>query len=147
MKFSTYILLMLLLILNSCKKDKITYSEIPEIEFLSVSPQVVTEFEDDLTFTIKYLDGDGDLGENNPDVVNLFLSDQRINITHEFRINQLSPSGSSIPIAGQLNVVLKGLGITDGSIQQAATFSIYVVDRAGNVSNTVVSNPVTIKKP
>ena len=136
-----------LLFISSCKDEEITYSEVPSLEFVSVTPLVVNEFQDELEFVIKYIDGDGDLGENDPNVVNLFLKDERINITHEYRISQLSPSGSSIPIAGNLRVVLESVGITDGTMLQTASFSIYMVDRAGHTSNVVLSPPVTIRKP
>ena len=57
--------------------------------------------------------------ENNSQLV-----DNRIGITHEYRISQLAPTGSSIATEGNLNVVLQNIVITDSSTQQNATFSI-----------------------
>ena len=129
--------------LAACKKaDEI--GPIPEIEFISVTPQNVQEYTDSLVFTIKYRDGDGDLGENDPDAENFFLADSRNNVIYKFRIPQLAPDNSSIIIEGNLNVTLANTAIIDGSASQTFTYSIHLKDRAGNQSNTVVTLPVTV---
>ncbi|NNC84646.1 MAG: hypothetical protein HKN75_01105 [Bacteroidia bacterium] len=135
------------LLVIGCEEDKTTYDPVPEIGIVSVSPVVANEFQDDITVVLSYIDGDGDLGENDPNVNNLFITDNRINITQAFRIPQLSPSGSEIALQGQLDVIIPGTGITDGSNQQQATFTLYVKDRAGNESNRVTTQFITIKKP
>ncbi len=111
------------------------------------SPSNANEYTDAVVIRISYTDGDGDLGENNASVKNCFVTDNRIGITSTYRIQQLSPDGSSIPIKGLLDIELGGQGITDGSTQQSVTFSLYLVDRAGHRSNTVSSEPITIRKP
>jgi hypothetical protein len=129
--------------LVACKKaDEI--GPIPEIEFVSVTPGNIQEYADSLVFTIKYRDGDGDLGENTSDAENFFLADSRNNVIYKFRIPQLAPDNSSIIIEGNLNVTLANTAIIDGSASQTFTYSIYVKDRAGNQSNTVVTSPVTV---
>ncbi len=129
--------------LVACKKaDEI--GPIPEIEFVSVTPGNVQEYADSLVVTIKYRDGDGDLGENTSGAENFFLADSRNNVIYKFRIPQLAPDNSSIIIEGNLNVTLANTAIIDGSNSQTFTYSIYVKDRAGNQSNTVVTSPVTV---
>lgn len=145
-KISGLIILYFLTIIVSCKKEPTEISDVPEITFVSVTPNAVKEFQDSLIFTISYKDGDGDLGEKSPDVKNLFLTDSRIGITYSYRIQQLAPDGANIAIQGNLNTVLKNIAITDSSNQQQATFSIYVIDRAGNKSNTINSSVVMISK-
>jgi hypothetical protein len=136
---------MISFLLSSCKKDDSSeMSSVPEIEMVSVTPLQPKEYSDSIVFTIRYKDGDGDLGENDPDVKNLFLTDNRIGITHQYRIQQLAPSGATIAIEGNLNVVLNNLVITDSSATQNANFSIYVKDRAGNKSNVITSPTITI---
>ena len=132
----------------SCKKDTTeTFSDTPSITLDGVSPQQVKAYQDSLVFTVSYTDGNGDLGENDPDVSNLFLTDNRINVTHAFRIPQLAPDGADIPIEGTLSVVLKGIILTDTTqAQETVNFSVYVKDRAGNSSNTVSSGNVTVVK-
>ena len=133
---------------SSCKKDEPVpvppvYSEVPEISFVSVSPTTVSAYGEPLTFTISYQDGDGDLGENSSNARNLYLTDNRFGITYPFRISQLAPSSSSIIIEGELRIILDNAGIT-GTVPQSATFSIYVVDRAGHTSNTVTTSAITV---
>lgn len=128
---------------SSCKKDDAISSNIPAIELVSVSSNNISEG-DPLTFRIKYTDGDGDLGENNANAHNLFLTDNRVGVTYEYRIQELAPSGSSLIIRGNLDVVLNTTAITNGSNSQNVTYSIYVKDRAGNQSNTVTTSDITI---
>lgn len=128
----------------SCKKGEEALSDVPSIQFVSVTPETATQFSDSLTFVIGYEDGNGDLGSNDPDVKNLFLTDSRNNVTYQFRIKELSPANSDIAIKGNLSVVLDNVGLTNGTAAETATFSLYVVDRVGNQSNTVESTLVTI---
>ncbi len=131
--------------LAGCKKEEDVPDPAPALEFVSVTPTSATEFSDSLVFTIHYTDVDGDLGENNPDVKNLFLTDNRIGIQYAYRVQQLAPSGADITISGNLQVVLNTIARTDTSVaQETATFTIYMKDRAGHVSNSVVSPVITI---
>ena len=139
-------LLLVVLIFSSCKKDEYGLSVVPELTFESISPTSIEEFGGPITFNISYQDGDGDLGENDPNVKNLFLQDQRNGITYEYRIQELAPQGADIAIIGTIDIVLNTTSITDGSNEQEATFDIYAIDRAGNSSNTITSTPLTIYK-
>jgi len=129
--------------LASCEKDKPVYSEVPEIAFVSASPSSVSAYGEPITFVISYQDGDGDLGENSSDAHNLYLTDNRFGITYPYRISELAPSSSALIIKGQLRIILDNAGIT-GAASQSATFSIYVMDRAGHSSNTVTSSAITV---
>ncbi len=144
MQFKFLYIIVFSLLLASCKKDESSISDVPAIEFVSATPASVVEFQDKLIFTISYTDGNGDLGENSSSVKNLFLTDSRNNVMYKYRISQLAPDGSSIAIKGTLSVELNNTGITDGSNSQTFTYSIYVVDRAGNQSNSVSTTPVTV---
>ena len=139
-------LLLVVLIFSSCKKDEDGLSVVPQLTFESISPTSIEEFGGPITFRISYQDGDGDLGENNPNVKNLFLQDQRNGITYEYRIQELAPQGTDIAIIGTIDIVLNTTSITDGSNEQEVTFDIYAIDRAGNSSNTITSSPLTIYK-
>jgi hypothetical protein len=145
-------IIFLVLLLSSCKdKEAITeIEEIPFIELKSVSKSTIKAFEDSIVFEIFYRDGNGDLGENNDGIENLFLIDSRNQITYTYRIPQLAPDleqNESIAIQGILNVVLKNTTLIDESLtEEKTTYSIYMTDRAGNKSNTVVSEEITITK-
>ncbi len=136
----------LFLMICSCKKEETTIVTTPELEFLSVTPSDLKEYQQPLVFIIHYKDGDGDLGENNASVKNLFLIDNRIGLKYEYRLQQLAPDNSPISISGNFKVELNTVAITDGSSIQNGTFSIYVIDRAGNKSNVVTSSTIVIRK-
>ena len=143
MKKLLYILI--LIVLFSCKKEE-EVSEIPIIDFVSISPTTAQEYTDDIIITISYADADGDLGENNPDIYNLFVEDKRNNIIYHFRIPELSPNGSTITIEGNFNITINGTGITDSSSSQSVNYDIYVKDRAENTSNKVTTSSITIQQ-
>ncbi len=129
--------------LSSCNETT-EISEVPEISFVSVVPNVVTEYQDSLVFTISYLDGDGDLGQNNTDNDNLYIQDSRNQVAYGFRIQQLAPDNANISIQGNLNVTLPNTAIVNGNASESVTYTIWVVDRAGNESNRVSSSTVTV---
>lgn len=143
MKNLVYIFL-LSAIAMACGKDEI--SNTPELEVLSISPGTVVEFQDSIVVKIKYRDGDGDLGENDPDVKNLFLIDSRNGVVYDYRVQQLSPDGASVAIEGELEVEISNTAITDGSSQQSLSYEVYIIDRAGNESNRATTGSVTVVK-
>jgi len=143
MRATTYILIVTLLF--SCEKDEVI-SDTPIIDFVSISPTTAQEYTDDIIITISYTDGDGDLGENNPDINNLFVEDNRNGIEYKFRIPELSPSGSTITIEGNFNITINGSGITDSTASQKVNYAIYVTDRAGNKSNIITTSSITIQQ-
>ena len=134
-----------IVLLFSCKKEQVI-SDTPIIEFKSISPATVQEYSDDIIITISYSDGDGDLGENNPDIHNLFVEDNRNGIVYQFRIPHLAPDNNSIAIEGDFNITINGSGITDESSIQQVNYAIYVTDRAGNKSNTITTSTITIQQ-
>jgi len=143
MRRLTYILIVLLLF--ACKKDD-ALSVVPTLEFQSINPSIAQEYIDDIIITISYADEDGDLGENFPDIDNLFVEDSRNGIVYHFRIPQLAPNENEISIEGNFNIKINGTGITDESSSQQVNYNIYVKDRAGNKSNTITTSSITIQQ-
>ena len=139
------IYLFVIVLLFSCEKEQVI-SDTPIIEFKSISPTTVQEYSDDIIITISYSDGNGDLGENNPDIHNLFVQDNRNGIVYQFRIPHLAPDNNSIAIEGDFNITINGSGITDESSNQQVSYAIYVTDRAGNKSNTITTSTITIQQ-
>jgi hypothetical protein len=129
---------------SSCKKNDDAYSETPEIEFISVSSQHIRANHDSLVIIIAYKDGDGDLGENDTDAKNLFVRDNRNNVTYKFRIKQLAPDNAVIAIKGQLAIVLQSVPLVYGSAPEQVAYEIYLTDRKGNRSNTVRTSVITV---
>lgn len=139
------IYLCVIVLLFSCEKEQ-EISDTPIIEFKSISPASVQEYSDNIIITISYSDEDGDLGENNPDIHNLFVEDNRNGIVYQFRIPHLAPDNNSIAIEGDFNITINGSGITDESSSQQVNYSIYVKDRAENKSNTITTSNITIQQ-
>jgi hypothetical protein len=137
---------LVLLSLASCKDDESEVSNTPHLDFASISPSAITEFQEEVTLVIRYTDGDGDLGENDPDIKNLFITDQRNGVEYTYRVPQLSPSGSNITIEGNLEVDLNSLSVVGSTTSESAVFNIYIIDRAGNQSNIIASSPITVSK-
>lgn len=129
----------------ACDKADDVTDPVPKLSLLSIGPSTVIEFKDSLLLVIGYEDGDGDLGGVHPDSSNLFVVDKRINVPFEFRIQELVPGQAGVPIKGQLNVLIENLFLTGPGTTEAVNFDIYAVDRAGNQSNVVTTDVITVK--
>jgi hypothetical protein len=129
-----------------CKKPNI--SATPVIKFVAASQTTLTSGKDSLKLTISYRDGDGDLGENDPDVLNCFVQDSRSPaLLYQLRILQLAPTGSKIAIEGELGLEIPPTGLLDDTkTEELAVFSIKIMDRAGNMSNMVESPSIRVVK-
>ena len=137
------IYLFAIVLLFSCEKEQVI-SDTPIIEFKSILPTTAQEYTDDIIIAISYSDIDGDLGQNDPDIHNLFVEDNRNGIVYQFRIPHLAPDNNSIAIEGDFNITINGSGITDESFSQQVNYAIYVNDRAGNKSNIITTSNITI---
>ena len=145
-RYVLFIQMVIIFTLPGCKKEA-PISEVPSITFVSISPNPAVRYQDEVMITIEYTDGNGDLGENTPDIKNLFVTDNRNNVTSEFRISQLAPTGVSIIIQGKLNIKLPPQGfVDDNKTTETAVYSIYLKDRVGNLSNTVQTTALVINK-
>jgi len=132
--------------LTSGCQPEVDISPVPEITFVSATPQTLTAYQDSLTITISYRDGDGDLGENNTDINNLFMTDSRNGVEYGFRIQQLAPDNTTITISGNLNVVVPIVPIIGTGESETLHYTIQVVDRAGNTSNTATTTAITVNR-
>ncbi len=135
-----------MLVLFSCKKDDENYSEIPEIEFVSLSPSTTSEFSQDIKLVISYKDGDGDIGTDDPDEYTLLIHDSRLPAADEYHIQPLTPPNSTIQIEGNLKINLAGLFVLGTDSTETTTFSVKLKDRAGNWSNSVTTSSIAVKK-
>lgn len=151
MRNASLILPVLGLLCASCSEDELPtlepVSEIPAISLLSVGPSEVVAWEDSIIFLIHYQDGDGDLGFNSPDSLSLYVTDDRIGLTESYFVPLLAPEGAGVAIQGELEVELKNTILIDPDADnETVTFSIYLRDRAGNISNTITAGPITVTR-
>lgn len=138
-------------ILVACRRDPIVFSIIPQIEYVSVSPTVVQEF-GAIVITIRYRDGDGDIGgqpDNKPD---LFLIDLRDNSQfpegYDGILRYNMPrfyEGPAQSIQGTIEITVPGIArLNPNALSEPVQFEIYLIDRAGHESNRVRTDTVYI---
>lgn len=138
-------LLIGVLLMAGCGKEDSTLDPVPSIEVVSITPTSAQQYADAVTVRIRYRDNDGDLGENTAGVKNCFAVDNRIGIRYEYRLSQLAPTGSAVPIEGEVDINLGGQGILDSlASEERVSFTVTVVDRAGHASNAVTTPEVRI---
>lgn len=137
----------------ACEKDsKPTInppiSTTPEIEFIDATPTTVKQFNDSIKFTIKFTDGDSNVGDISADSLSLFVTDNRNStLVERNHIPPVAPLNSSIVVQGKFSVVLKNtILLNSNNTSETTTFSFKLKDRAGNFSNVVQSSLITIVK-
>jgi hypothetical protein len=146
----TLILSILGLVMFSCARTP-NLSEIPQIEFISLSKNVMRQGiqdTDSLIITISFTDGDGDLSSPEP---NIFVVDNRTDeIYASFSVPEIPTSGLSNGIVGTIEMTIfntcciypDGFPPCERNVffpENELTLDIYMVDRAGNKSNTITT--------
>lgn len=135
----------LLSLMGSCLTPP-DYSTIPEIQFdsitktsvkgLSSTPSVL----DSITFLIGFTDGDGDLGAASNDTTpNLFFRDSRTGYVNRFQFPSITPEGNVKDISGTIAYTFSPFDCDPGKKLDTIVYTIYIVDRAGNISNEVTT--------
>ncbi|MFN0274979.1 MAG: hypothetical protein ACKVPJ_04485 [Chitinophagales bacterium] len=150
-KKELYFFFFFAVVLIACDKEPIEnepneiIGDVPYIELRSVSPTTVTEYVDSILFEIFYQDGNGDLGYESPDSMALFITDARIFTTEQYHIPMLTPAGTELTIQGILNVKLdRTIMIDDSNPSETVQFKVQIKDRAGNYSNIVTTQDITV---
>jgi len=146
------LLSLVLLFLLSCRRENVVFAVEPQIEFESLQPAVVQEF-GTLVLTLRYRDGDGDLGgqpNNQPD---LFLIDLRDSTLFpagydgiiRYNMPKFYEKPTPQSIQGTIEVSIPGIiRLNPNAPQEVVQFRVYIVDRAGHLSNEVITTPATI---
>ncbi|MFM2226256.1 MAG: hypothetical protein RJA07_2458 [Bacteroidota bacterium] len=148
-----YLLGLIIWLFATCKKDSQPsinppISTTPEIEFIDAIPTTVKQFNDSIKFTIKFTDGDGNVGDISADSFSLFVIDNRNStLVERYHIPPVAPLNSSIVVQGQFSVILKNtILLNSANASETTTFSFKLKDRTGNFSNTVQSGTITVVK-
>ncbi len=129
---------------SACKKEQ---SEIPEISNLTVTPTQVEEFTDSVTISFDYYDFNGDLGHSDPNVTSLSVKDSRLQFEDLYHVKPLAPEDANVPIQGRLTVRLNNLFILGNDSVEQLQFEVMIQDRAGNWSELVESDTITVFRP
>ena len=144
----SWLSLVLLMLVGSCKKDDSLSgnSNVPFIKLLDVSSTTILQFKDSLVIRFEYTDGDGDIGELNPDQNDLQIKDKRLNKADFYFVKPLSPPGSEIKTKGIIAVQMKNTFLLGTANSETTTFELKLKDRAGNWSNSIITPIITITK-
>ena len=140
-------LICILILLGACSKDpRLPFSAEPEISLLDISHDTIRQYQDKLVIRIQYIDGDGDLGFEEPDRYALFVRDARLEDFDNFYIGPVAPPGELVPIQGEIDIELPNLFLFGNTDQESTFFEIKMVDRAGNESNQLQTKAITITR-
>ncbi|MEL7533600.1 MAG: hypothetical protein AAFN10_19960 [Bacteroidota bacterium] len=118
----------------------------PSIKVLTLTPESVQEFVDDLELVVEYLDYDGDIGDPDPDEKTLWVQDSRLDEPDWYHVPPIAPVGQEVPIEGTFIVPLNRLFLLGNGQQEEVFFTIKLKDRAGNWSEEVISPTVTVSR-
>jgi hypothetical protein len=137
-----------LLLLLSCNSDPVFPVE-PHIEFVDIQPAEVRQFRDSIVITLRFTDGDGDLGDDGSGDKNLVVKDNRTQFpdsltTIYYTLPNLSPNAKNPSIQGNIIITVAPTIITPGQSSDQTDFTIYLYDRADNKSNVVITDPISI---
>lgn len=132
----------------------------PVITFESLNKSQIYQFTngplDSILVHFSFTDGDGDLSQIDSDSVDVFLTDSRLGIQTPFRLPLIPPEGTGNGISGDIfiNVInTTGICCIFNSRLCAAeptypvdtfTYAIQIMDRAGNLSNVIRTDPIEI---
>lgn len=140
------LLLLQLLMDVGCGKDEINFSLIPKISFTGINPTYVQEYTEVVTITIAYEDGNGDIGQPDPDVPVVFVKDSRLQEPDGYHVPPVAPVGAQVIVNGQITIPLKNLFVLGNTTEEQLHFEVYLTDRAGNKSNILETPAVTVHK-
>ena len=173
MKITSKILIILLLaagLFTSSCREKITYPPVPYIEYVSFTKIPTTNGIDSKgTLKFSFTDGDGDIGLSESDTLypfntgsiyyydlfikyyrkhhGIFLADS-LEFTNNCRIPIVTPDGENKSIKGNIEVILfinnpKPIPIPT---YDTICYDVTLVDRALNMSNTIRTPDIIVKK-
>lgn len=122
--------------LAACVKPPI-YPIEPHIEVVSINQNNFEVLDDDsLSITLYFEDGDGDIGSE--DEVNMFWEDSRVpGFQIPFKIPYVESQGNTKAISGTITTYYPiSFCIDDDDAIDTFYYKIFIVDRAGHISNT-----------
>ncbi|MFM9005314.1 MAG: hypothetical protein ACKOSR_07400 [Flavobacteriales bacterium] len=127
-----------------CKKEEVPVAPVISIE--SISAYNVEEYNNAIEVIIHYEDHQGDIGTIDTDEHSLFVADDRFSAQDGYHIDPLTPGQQELHIRGTLKVVLRPLFIMGNDSSEETRLTFELLDRDGNTSNRVTSNPITITR-
>ncbi|MEY4134277.1 MAG: hypothetical protein RL386_627 [Bacteroidota bacterium] len=160
-----------LLLLAGCAAVAATCARIPEfpvepvIEYKGISQNRIEQSRgggialDTIEIRFSFTDGDGDIGSE--DSVNIFLQDSRDGSIQLFKVNPIPKLGAGNGLRGEIKILMTNSAVTGyfcctfpntfltclPSKQHPSdtlSYQIFIRDRAGNISNKIRTEKITI---
>lgn len=156
MKYFFGALIVGILIISACVRESI-FSDTPQIQFIGQSKNIINQgalMQDSLFVQFDFQDGDGDIGSD--DSINVFVTDTRQNVVTNYKIPFIETNSSVRSLEGSVTILLfSTCCIYDDNSQAPCTpsttqptdevlYTIQIRDRAGNLSNIIEMNPITV---
>lgn len=131
----------------------------PTLEFVSISKATMEQGffnNDSVTLVLNFTDGDGDIGGLDGQIEqNLFLIDNRTeSIADQFVVPTIPEQGINNGIQGEIRIrlyttccLIPTIPACESSPDfplDTVTYDVYLIDRAGNQSNTVTTSLITL---
>ena len=138
------ILILVGMTLGACKKEEPDLS--PVITFLSITPTSLVQYSESVYISISYSDLNGDLGFESIDQYALQIKDNRLSDPDWYHVPPLAPLQSVVEIQGDLTIKINSLFLLGNGTQELTSFTIKMVDRAGNWSEEITTSQITILK-
>jgi len=135
----------------SCDKNK---SKVPSIAFVSISQSfMVQNAQDSAYLRFSFSDGDGDLGSDTDD--NVFVKDSRTGaVIAKFRIPNYTGNQNNSAREGEVTVIVyppcciypDSTSCTPSTVfpTRKMKYLIQVIDEAGNYSNEIETDEITL---
>ncbi|MFO0359410.1 MAG: hypothetical protein ACK50N_02835 [Flavobacteriales bacterium] len=136
-------LLIMVVLGLSCKKDE-PDPIAPILTYVSTSDTEVQSFNNQVRVVFSYEDFQGDLGNEDPDILSLKVKDARLEEADFYHIPPMTPNSEELRIKGNYEVVLNTMFLLGNGASETTKFSIQLRDRAGNWSNTIETSVITI---
>ena len=153
-------LLLFTALLASCVSAP-EYPDEPVITFESLSKSQIFQISngpvDSLRIQLSFTDGDGDLSRLSGDSVDIFLADSRFpQVIRPYSIPNIPVEGTGNGISGDLFIDIVNTTnicclfnnqycVADERLPiDTFTYSIQIIDRAGNRSNTIRTTPIEV---
>ncbi|MEO5570422.1 MAG: hypothetical protein ABIT08_17625 [Bacteroidia bacterium] len=149
----SYLILILVVALVSCKKPK-TYPSEPSITFKEMVKTVGSQgLDSSVVLTISFIDGDGDIGDT-ANVFNLFIDffkktngvfEQVPLLVPGYKIPWVYHEGKDQSLSGDIvtNLKVDDFGFNFDTLR----FDCYMYDRALHKSNTITTPEIVLKTP
>jgi len=135
------------------------YPLVPTIEYKGINKNIIDQGrvrDDSLWIQISFTDGDGDIGDAQ-NKANIFLIDDRDNKMVTYSMPLIPQKGVTNGVSGTITILHTTLfnvccyyanadpcSVPNTPITDTVTYSLYIEDRAGHMSNTVKLQPIII---